>query len=190
MHKFVVITGIDGAGKNYVAEHLHQADQGSHLIETPTPIYVPIRGEIDKRALQNPAAHYLFYLSSVVDASQGVKNLLQTGTVYCVRYLLDTVVYHRAMGLPVKLIYETGIYQIVRPDLTIFLTVSSEDVRQNRLATRGKFTAGDKIVNQVDLRQRILSEYQRFASEYVKVDNTNRSIGEVVAEIQKIMGSS
>ena len=36
-NKFVVITGIDGAGKDFVAQGLCHADPGSHLIATPTP---------------------------------------------------------------------------------------------------------------------------------------------------------
>ncbi|MFC1879316.1 hypothetical protein ACFLZW_05330 [Chloroflexota bacterium] len=186
--KFVVLTGIDGSGKDYVAQHLHKFDPHSSLMSTPTPPFLPSRSEIDSFALSIPATHYFFYLASIIHASEIIKQKLDYGNVYCGRYLIDTVVYHRAMGLLVELEYETHLYKIKRPDTTIFLEIDDEQVRQERLNKRGKFTIGDKLVNDEQLRNAIKKEYESLSNNYIKVDNCGRNIQDVVTEIQELIG--
>ena len=183
MSKFIVLTGIDGSGKDFVAKHLQAADPGSKLIQTPTEPFLRSRLEVDRFALEIPAAHYFFYLASIIHASSQVGQMLKTSNVYCARYLLSTVVYHRAMGLSVDLEYETPLYKITQPDLTVFLVVD-ERTRQERLRTRGKFTIGDKIVDEEQFRNTLLREYQSFSGFFVTVNNYGRDIKDVVAEIR------
>lgn len=183
MGKFVVLTGLDGSGKDYVASYLHTADPGSMLFQTPTGPFLKARTAVDRLALEASSVHYFFYLASVIHVSAQIGGALQNGNVYCVRYLLDTVAYHRAMGLPVNLEYETPLYRILRPDLTCFLVVD-EDTRQHRLVSRHKFTVGDRIVQAEDFRNRLLGEYQRFAGQFVTVANYGRDVRDVVAEIR------
>lgn len=179
----MVITGVDGSGKDYVAQHLHQIDQDSGLIGTPTPAFLSSRLAVDAFALEVPSAHYYFYLASVIHASCLIEDMLKRGNVYCVRYLIDTIVYHRAMGLPVQLEYETVWYKIKKPDMTIFLEIDDENLRQSRLKEREKITVGDQMVNQFELRSRILSEYAHFSREFITVNNSHRKIDDVITEI-------
>ncbi|HEY4673018.1 MAG TPA: hypothetical protein VIH03_02515 [Nitrososphaerales archaeon] len=185
--KFIVITGIDGSGKDFVVGHLKSTDPDAIIIKTPTEPFIPARLHVDEFALEVPIAHYYFYLASVIHASNLVEKALGRGNVYCVRYLLDTVVYHRAMGLSIELEYETALYRIQKPDCTFFLTVDDERVRQNRLKSRGKITVGDKIVNQEKLRRAILEEYGRYSNEYIQINNCDRDITDVAADIRKWM---
>jgi len=101
--KFIVLTGIDGAGKDFIANHLSLVDPGSFYMRTPTFPFDEIRNKVDAFTLQYPEAHYYFYLSSVIHASKIISEKLVNGNVYCSRYLIDTVVYHRAIGLSVAL---------------------------------------------------------------------------------------
>jgi len=187
MGKLVVVTGIDGSGKDYVAQYLHAQDHPSSLISTPTAPFLCARLDIDAFALTLPAAHYFFYLASVIHASSIIEQRLIEGNVYCVRYLIDTVAYHRAMGLPIIIEYETPLYRIRQPDLTVFLNVTDEGIRQERLKTRGKITVGDHIVNEEGFRNSLLQEYQRLSEHFVVIDNTHRDIGEVAEEIAHLL---
>jgi thymidylate kinase len=188
--KFIVITGIDGAGKDYVAQQIQKYDPNSTIIKTPTEPFIPARLNIDECALETPAAHYFFYLASVIHASCMVEKKLAHGNVYCVRYLLDTVVYHRAMGLPIALEYETPLYRIRRPDITFLLTVFDERIRQQRLHDRHCITPGDLIVNDHSLRKAILAEYARFADQLIPIDNSRRDISDVAGDMWRIISAS
>jgi thymidylate kinase len=183
-NKLIVITGLDGAGKNFVAKHLHALDSHSSLIVTPTTFFLPCRNLIDSIALTVPSAHYYFYLASVIHASAQIEEMLKKGNVYCVRYLIDTVVYHKALGLPVELEYETKTYKMRRPDLTVFLSVE-ESVRQERLKSRYKTTLANQIASAERFREAILREYLRLRDYFVIVDNSRRSINDVIAEIRE-----
>jgi len=183
-NKLIVVTGIDGSGKDFVAEHLHLSEPKSTLLTSPSEPFLLSRLGVDSFALKIPAAHYFFYLAGNIHTSYMAEKALNKGHVFCVRYLIDTVVYHRAMGLDVKLEYETALYKIRKPDLVIFLYVDNESVRQSRLSTRGKITIGDEIVNNSLFRESLIKEYLSFADEMIIVNNTDKGITDVIAEIK------
>lgn len=171
MGKLIIITGLDGSGTSSLAEQLSHKDQGSHLMRTPGFPFDKCRELIDEQVrCESQAAHYLFYLSSVVFASTQIEALLKTGNVYCVRYLIDTVVSHRVAGLNVDLNYEGDFYSIHRPDLTLFLNIN-EEIRQNRITSRGKGLL-DKILDDDLIRQNFLEEFNRFSDQFIVVDNS------------------
>ena len=106
---FIVVTGLDGSGTSTVAELLHKLDEKSILTRTPSLEYAN-RDNIDNSVREiSQMAHYLYYLSSVVYESDKIKKEgnYKENNVYCVRYLVDTVVSHSVAGLDVKLDYET-----------------------------------------------------------------------------------
>jgi thymidylate kinase len=171
MSKLIVITGLDGSGTSSLAEQLSHKDPDSHLMRTPSFPFDTCRELIDEQVrCESQAAHYLFYLSSVVFASTQIEVLLKTGNVYCVRYLIDTVVSHRVAGLNVDLNYENDFYSIRRPDLTLFLGID-EEIRQNRITSRGKGLL-DKILDDNSIRQNFLEEFNRFSDQFIVVDNS------------------
>lgn len=154
---FIVITGLDGSGTSSVAKALHKIDSGSSLVRTPSSEYEG-RKVIDTRVRQeSQMAHYLYYLSSVVYMSDYIKNNLdyKTNNVYCVRYLIDTVVSHRVSGLRTELNYEE--FDILKPDLTIFVTLP-ENVRQERISERGKSIL-DKVLDDDNTRNKFISNF-------------------------------
>jgi len=186
MGKLIVLTGLDGSGTTSVAEYLHKMDPGSALVRSIDYPFTDCREKIDRIIIERcPVAHYLFYLASVIYASAQIEELIKGGNVYCVRYLIDTVVSHRVAGLPVDLVYETELYRIKRPDLTIFLSVR-EDVRQARLEARGKGFL-DRVLDDENIRLKFLREFERFRDEYIEIDTTNKSIEEVALIIRRLM---
>lgn len=159
---FIVITGLDGSGTSTVAELLHKMDKGSILTRTPSLEYANreyIDGSVREISQQ---AHYLYYLSSVVYISDKIKkeDNYKEKNVYCVRYLVDTVVSHKAAGLDVSLDYET--YDILKPDLTIFVKLN-EDLRQKRITERGKSNL-DKVLDNEEKRKKFNKNFEYFLS--------------------------
>lgn len=175
-NKLIVITGLDGSGTSSLADGLSAKDPGSCVFKTPGPPFDHCRAQVDEqvRALSQPA-HYLFYLSSVVFASTQIEKQLQQGNVYCVRYLIDTVVSHRAAGLDVDLDYDTQLYAIRRPDLTLMVQ-TAEQARQERISVRGKGFL-DRLLDDDSLRNAFRREFDRLAGHYVTVTNDGPDIG-------------
>jgi thymidylate kinase len=172
MYKLIVFTGLDGSGTSSIAEDISKRDKGSLLIHTPTEPYKQIRPFIDDHILQlSKEAHYFFYLSSVIYASTIIENHLQYGNVYCVRYLIDTIVSHRTHGLNVDLIYDTKEYHIRKPDLTFYLDID-ESTRQDRISKRGKGILDQKLDDD-SFRQKFLAEFDRYNNHFIKVSNDN-----------------
>ena len=159
---FIVITGLDGSGTSTVAELLHAMDKNSIVTRTPSFEYSN-REQIDDTVREvSQMAHYLYYLSSVVYESDKIKSNgnYKENNVYCVRYLIDTVVSHSVAGLDVKLDYET--YDILKSDLTIFVKLN-EETRQNRITERGKSIL-DKVLDDSKKREEFNRKFDYFLS--------------------------
>ncbi|MGF1832612.1 dTMP kinase [Photobacterium sanguinicancri] len=169
--KFIVITGLDGSGTTSIGKTLAEMDKDGYYLQTPEGLFSEFREQFTQELREiHPEAHYLYYLTSVVKASNDIKKKLKTHNVYCVRYLIDTVVSHRTMGLDVDLNYNLGFTSIVKPDLTLFIDIN-EDVRQQRITERGKSIL-DKTLDDTDFRQRFKAQFKRLASHYSIVDNS------------------
>lgn len=159
---FIVITGLDGSGTSTVAELLHTMDKNSIVTRTPSLEYSN-REQVDNSVRKvSQMAHYLYYLSSVVYESDRIKSEdnYKEKNVYCVRYLIDTVVSHSVAGLDVKLDYET--YDILKPDLTIFVKLN-EETRQKRITERGKSIL-DKVLDDSKKREQFNKKFDYFLS--------------------------
>lgn len=175
-NKLIVITGLDGSGTSTLAEALSSRDPGSRVFKTPGSPFDTFRSQVDEqvRSLSQPA-HYLFYLSSVVFASTQIEKHLEHGNVYCVRYLIDTVVSHRAAGLDVGMDYETQLYSIRKPDLTLMVQIA-EETRQERISARGKGFL-DQLLDDDSLRSAFRREFENLSHHYVSVPNNGPDIG-------------
>ncbi len=182
---FIVITGLDGSGTSTVAENLHKMDEGSLLVRTPSIEYAN-REYIDSEVRQtSQIAHYLYYLSSVVYISEKIKRDFdyKNKNVYCVRYLIDTVVSHNSAGLNVELEYEK--YGILKPDLTIFIKLN-EETRQKRIKERGESQL-DKLLDNPERRNAFYYNFSKFldSSSTVYFDNGNLDVENNVAKLFK-----
>lgn len=175
MSRLIVLTGLDGSGTTSVAERLHELDKGSKIFSGIESPFNDHRDSIDHETrTRSCIAHYFYYLAANIYSSSMIENALEFGNVYCVRYLIDTVVSHRVAGLNVDLTYDNGFYQIHKPDLIVFLSVE-EWKRQERLKKRGKSYL-DNTLDDDDFRKRFLEEFEKLSDHYVSVDTTNKSI--------------
>jgi dTMP kinase len=176
-HSLIVVEGIDGAGKTTVARRLAVALRAKYL-STPPPPLDSIRKYFDKQT--SVETRFLFYLCSVAFASDIIRRELVKRDVVCDRYLGSTLAYHRALGMRVR--WDARELSVVRPDFAFFLHVSDERERMRRIKGRGKITRGDRLVENSDLRERLIREYNKFR--WYKIDTSNRSVEEVVAVIR------
>lgn len=176
MTMFIVITGLDGSGTTTVAKELNKIDKGSILLKTPS-IEFSRRDRIDTEVREtSQLAHYLFYLSSVIYMSDKIKKSYdyKNKNVYCVRYLIDTIVSHQVAGLDVDLDYSS--YGILRPDLTIFVSLN-ESVREQRISERGKSTL-DRLLDDSKTRNSFLERFNELLDKEKTIffDNTDKNI--------------
>ena len=181
---FIVITGLDGSGTSTVSNILHNLDKGSTLIRTPSEEYSYGRNCIDDAVRKtSQMGHYLYYLSSVVYMSDKIKQKFdyKQNNVYCVRYLIDTVVSHAVAGLDVKLNYEE--YGILKPDLTIFIKLE-EKIRQERIEARGKSEL-DKLLDDSERRKSFNEMFSKFLDDNSTIyfDNSGSNVEESVKNL-------
>lgn len=177
--KLIVITGLDGSGTSSLAEALCKRDPKGVLLKTPDGPFGEVRELFDGEVRTlSPSAHYLYYLASVAYASDQISELRKSHNVYCVRYLIDTVVSHRVAGMDINLVYDGLGYSIHKPDTTLFVDID-ESVRQNRITSRGK-SGLDKVLDDQDIRARFLAEFHRYESQYHVVDNSTNHLQDAV----------
>lgn len=162
---FIVITGLDGSGTSTVAKELNKIDEKSIILKTPS-VEFGGRDIIDDEVREtSQLAHYYFYLSSVIYISDKIKKFYdyKNKNVYCVRYLIDTIVSHQVAGLNVDLNYST--YGILKPDLTIFVSLD-ENIREQRITERGKSIL-DSLLDDSKTRESFLNRFN------ILLDKTN-----------------
>ena len=184
---FIVITGLDGSGTSTVAKKLGKIDENSTIVRTPS-IEFSARESIDTIVREtSQISHYLFYLSSVAYMSDKIKRDYdyKNGNVYCVRYLIDTIVSHQVAGLDVNLDYSQ--YGILEPDLTIFVSIN-EDVRERRIKKRGESIL-DKLLDNSTTRNKFLEKFEALLDneKTIYFDNTSTDInGNIVKLYEEI----
>ncbi len=186
MGKFIVITGLDGSGTSTVAEALHNEDVGSSLMKSPPFPFSTNRNAIDEMVYdKSPAAHYLYYLASNVYLTELVNEKLASSdaNIYCIRYFIDTVVSHRAKGVPALYEHETELYNIRKPDVIFYLDCE-ESERQLRLNERGRGFL-DNQLNDDALREKFLQEFGALESEFIRIPTTNRELKSIIEEIKQ-----
>ena len=132
---FLVIEGMDGAGKSCIARHLRDALTPAHA-DRVTLTYQPhdpsaagghIRDVLAKRKKVSPRSLAYAFAHNRIDHLDNVINpRLAAGNkriVICDRYLLSSLVYQSSGGLSMDDVYSLNCWARP-PDLTIYLNVS------------------------------------------------------------------
>lgn len=174
----IVITGLDGSGTSTIAKKLKKLDKTAHILKTPSCEY-KCRDLVDEKVKDvSPVGHMLYYLSSNVYMSDYIrKNFnIENENVYVIRYLIDTVVSNRVAGVPLELDYNIYGNNILKPDLTLFVSVD-EDKRQKRITERGKSIL-DKVLDDDITRDKFIKEFEKNLDHEttIYVDNNSSDI--------------
>lgn len=180
---FVVIEGLDGAGKSTLATRL-ATRLGAVMLRTPPAELGAVRPVVDAAFAQSPIAAQLFYGASVVHASDRARALLSRATPVVIdRYWLSTLVYAQCRAAQVDLSAVEPV--LARPDLTVFLDVD-EDARRARLTARGMTDADrDSVVQRDALRARYLAALDgcALAGRVLRLDTSRATTDALVAAV-------
>jgi len=176
---FIAIEGIDCSGKSTVSKMLAK-ERNAILYRTPPKNIIARRDEIDAKA--TPIEHYRFYLDGIRTASREIWEVLASGKeVVCDRYWLSTYVYHVAMGVSVN---TDDFTDIIRPDLTVLLLVSS-DVQVKRFLERGMSIGDRRMSNrQLELAKEFKKAMAKFPIPQLIVNTDHHCPAEIVDKIQ------
>lgn len=182
MHRFIVIEGIDGAGKTDVSKCVGES-LGAVVMATPAPPYSDIREALDDALKENLVARHLFYLSSVAFASGQIMKLRETKDVICVRWVYTTEAFHLAAGSPVRI--DVAALELQKPTHAFLLTISDEKERIRRVSKRGVSLHDQLLQRDKELRHRYLELLNQYS--FCTIDTTMRTQKEIADEILKII---
>jgi dTMP kinase len=175
-HKLIVIEGISGSGKTEISKRLAKALKARYYI-TPAGMFRKHRPTADKTL--SLEARFLYYLSSVVQASWEITKLLEKKDVICDKYIWSTICYHTVFGLKVHMPKHL---KIRKPDHT-FLIVCDDDKRVSRLRKRGPIKDMDQFNVRQEMERRCLVEFRKHLD--TVIENCTEDPDEPV---QKILG--
>lgn len=137
---FVVVEGLDGAGKSTLVQGLG-ATFGAQILSSSNAISADVRDACERRHGLRGTSRQLFYAYSVSLTSDAVGRALERGTSVVVdRYWASTVAYPRVLGDTTDAI-ERVAATLLTPMLTLFLDVP-RSVRAARIEGRGGAARG------------------------------------------------
>jgi thymidylate kinase len=188
---FVVIEGLDGAGKTTCAMKLAHAI-GAEYMTTPSPEIRQLRPSILGNFGGSQQAVQLFYLSTVFAASLQVRNALNAGkSVVLDRYFLSTQTYAEFRGSPLELDFLAT--ALVPADVTIYLDAPLA-LRKARLSNRA-CTAADRetLTKAADASLRELYRQKSalpVVGAWQRLSVSDETVVEQIDKIAKLIGRS
>ena len=139
---FIVIEGMDGSGKSTISKTLSEK-LNAELVSTPGHQFKDIRKPLDTIFSQNTKARQLFYAATVLNVSDEIKLLTESGQhVVTDRYWLSTQVYHNWMSNGEHLNLHDVECELLTPDLTVYLELPLNE-RHKRISARNNNTRED-----------------------------------------------
>lgn len=182
LNKFIVLEGISGSGKTEIGMKLAERISARYYA-TPPALFRQIRREADKNLCME--ARFLFYLSSIVQASCEISKILETQNVVCDKYIWSTICYHSVFGLKVEL-PPPETYR--HPD-HVFLIVCDDQKRLERLRLGRGFVRNDDNKEKYDLRQeterRCLIEFRKYIKTEIdnNLEDSCHAVNQILAQI-------
>lgn len=171
MNLFVVVEGLDGTGKTASSKRLAER-LSAFYYGTPPEEFYSVRKWIDCEV--STETRFIFYLTALVFAGEEIKELLKHGSVVCDRFVLSTIAYHRALGLPTKFLEAVDMVSLPTPTITFYLDCE-ENERLRRIGQRG---ANATDLEHIRVADRIRREFER--ADVVKIDTTYMDVDGVV----------
>ncbi len=182
---FIVLEGIDGAGKTSIAKKLLNdlEANGYNVVYTYEP-YDTYYVEALKKHYNDYRDAYLDALTYAADRLIHVKTviepyLMKKYIVICDRYYYSSVAYQAAQGVPYEWVLEINRFAL-KPDIAIYLDVSPEIGLRRRSGLLSRFPEYEAL----DFLERVRAIYHRLVEDgYLIEINANRSFEEVYSNV-------
>ncbi len=182
---FIVLEGIDGAGKTSIAKKLLNdlEANGYNVVYTYEP-YDTYYVEALKKHYNDYRDAYLDALTYAADRLIHVKTviepyLMKKYIVICDRYYYSSVAYQAAQGAPYEWVLEINRFAL-KPDIAIYLDVSPEIGLRRRSGLLSRFPEYEAL----DFLERVRAIYHRLVEDgYLIEINANRSFEEVYSNV-------
>ena len=187
---FIVIEGLDGTGKSTVSKALAEA-LNAELLTTPDTSLKPARETIDSAYQHTPLARQLFYASSVVQLSDKIKALRDSGKRIVVdRYWLSTQVYHAWKTHHQHLLLKEVEGRLQVPDMTIYLTLPLA-LRSDRIKGRSDNTQEDNLTLTLEADRSLNETYRSYkdaaiVGQWLEIDSVNE-VEKVISDIKSAL---
>ncbi|AJC71064.1 thymidylate kinase [Thermococcus guaymasensis DSM 11113] len=193
---FVVMEGIDGAGKSTQAKLLAKwfEKKGYEVVLTKEPTDTAFgklirrlvltggkEGIIDGARISHEAEALLFAADRAEHVHKLIKPSLESGKVVISdRYFYSSLAYQWARGLDLKWLIDLNRFA-VRPDLVVLLDLPVKE-SMKRINGRGIKTEFDKIV---ELQKKVRENYLKLAEMFpeIKIVNAQNSIEDIHRDI-------
>ncbi|WP_375750021.1 dTMP kinase [Vibrio sp. HN007] len=180
---FIVIEGLDGAGKSTVSKHLAKK-LNAKLLTTPGEDFKRTRKQLDAAFKNNLKARQLFYMATVLNVADKAQSLLASGqNVVVDRYWLSTQVYHCWMTNGQHYNLHEIERDLLKPDLTVFLDLPKHE-RKKRINNRNNCTAEDSQTLTLKADDALRNLYEQMSDsepvgKWLSVD-ASQSVGAIV----------
>ena len=187
MGSFYVFEGDNGTGKSTACRSAHRT-KGGRIYSTPSPEFEPIRDYIHTR---DNFTKFLFYMSSVSDVSDRVREEIEESDIFCDRYILSSIIDYAILekltdneAQELLELYED---RFMRPDLSIILIAGHEE-RLKRIQART--TQDNKRDNMTrEYGERTNELYRALMNDRTElIDTTDLSIDEVESRVLRRIG--
>jgi dTMP kinase len=182
---FLVFEGLDGVGKTSCAKVTAEL-LDAHFMTTPTATIRKYRDQIIESFKGNQEAAQMFYLATVLAASDEAKSHLAKGrSVVLDRYFLSTQVYAEFRGSTLDV--DESVEKVLQPpDWTVFLEASL-NVRKSRLLLRGSSASDDETLTE-RANNLLLNGYKRrmhlpVAGKNMRMDTSSLGVLEIARKI-------
>jgi len=193
--KLIVIEGSDGAGCGTQTELLKEKlnaklSQPVLHIRYPnfnSPIGVTIHKFLHEELQLTPDMQFFIYSLDMIKDMKEIRNALEGGRIVLAdRYFTSTLAYQCSQGFPIeKALKFADLFDIVKPDLIIYLKVSAETAMKRKQKEKVDL---DLFERDLEFRKKVSKKYEELASKnifgkWVIVD-AEKTIEEVAKEIE------
>ncbi|ABN69731.1 thymidylate kinase [Staphylothermus marinus F1] len=186
---FLVLEGIDGAGKTSIAFKLRDflVEKGFNVHYTYEP-YNTLYVEALKKKYNEYRDAYLDALTYAADRLVHIRTeilpYLRRGyIVICDRYYYSSAAYQSAQGAPIEWVLEINKYAL-KPDLTIYLDVDPAIGVKRRKGLNTRFPEYEKL----DFLYRVRENYLWLVDKgYMVLVDANREFDKVYRDVEKIV---